>query len=277
MLYDLHCHSNASDGKLAPVDLCLRAISNGVTHLAITDHDTLSGWQSLAEVPPGLSLINGIEYSCVWSGMTIHIVGLGFDSLHPVMQTGLSRQLEAREQRALIIDERLARLGFKGGLSAARIYAGENQIGRPHFARFLLENGHVNSMNQAFDKYLGAGKPGDVKALWPELHDVVSWITGAGGLAVIAHPARYKMTNMKLRRLIQAFREAGGQAMEVVSGSQSRDVTSYMAQLAHDYELFASQGSDFHGPGSPWQELGRFESLPKRCRPIWESGVLAVS
>jgi predicted metal-dependent phosphoesterase TrpH len=268
LLYDLHCHTTASDGKLSPLDLCARALANGVTHLAITDHDTLSGWQSLAAAPEGLALISGIEYSCVWSGMTIHIVGLGFDAEHASMQAGVSQQADAREKRALIIDERLAKLGFKGGLVAAQTYANGNQIGRPHFAKFLVDNGHVNSMNQAFDKYLGAGKPGDVKALWPELEQVVRWITEAGGIAVIAHPARYKMTNMKLRRLIQAFKEAGGGAMEVVSGSQSRDVTAYMAQLCEEYDLLASQGSDFHGPGSPWQELGRFDVMPKRCRPV---------
>jgi predicted metal-dependent phosphoesterase TrpH len=249
--------------------LCARAIANGVTHLAITDHDTLNGWQSLTETPPEIELIPGIEYSCVWSGMTVHIVGLGFDPAHDAMQSGLSIQAEAREKRSLIIAERLAKLGFKGALEAAQSYAGANQIGRPHFARFLVENKHVNSINQAFDRYLGAGKPGDVKALWPELETAVEWITRAGGIAVLAHPARYKMTNMKLRRLIQAFKAAGGAAIEVVSGSQSRDVTSYMAQLCDDYDLLASQGSDFHGPGSPWQELGRFDGLPKRCRPVW--------
>lgn len=275
MLFDLHCHTTASDGKLSAEQLCARAIANGITHLAITDHDTLDGWQSLQRsvqpLPGNLSLISGIEYSCVWSGMTIHIVGLGFDPAHAVMQDGLSRQAEARQKRAMIIAERLHKLGFHGALEAAREYASDSQIGRPHFARFLVERRHVNSLNQAFDRYLGAGKPGDVKALWPELETAVGWITGAGGIAVLAHPARYKMTNMKLRRLIQAFREAGGAAIEVVSGSQSRDVTAYMAQLCDDYQLLASQGSDFHGPGSPWQELGRFDPLPKRCRPVWES------
>jgi len=270
LLYDLHCHSTASDGKLSPQDLCARAIANGVTHLAITDHDTLAGWQSFSQLPADISLISGIEYSCVWSGMTIHIVGLGFDPSHAVMQSGLAIQADARDKRSLIIAERLEKLGFKGAFAAAREYAGVNQIGRPHFARFLLEKNHVNSINQAFDRYLGAGKPGDVKALWPELEMAVHWITESGGIAVLAHPARYKMTNMKLRRLIMAFKAAGGSAMEVVSGSQSRHVTSHMAQLCDDYDLLASQGSDFHGPGSPWQELGRFDELPKRCRPVWE-------
>jgi predicted metal-dependent phosphoesterase TrpH len=270
LLYDLHSHTTASDGKLSPADLCARALSNGVTHLAITDHDTLTGWQSLHDIPQGISLIPGIEFSCVWSGMTIHIVGLDFDSSHLSMKNGLAAQAEAREKRSHIIAERLAKLGFRGALAAAQHYAGSSQIGRPHFARFLVEQGHVNSINQAFDRYLGAGKPGDVKALWPELETVVRWIADAGGLPVIAHPARYKMTNMKLRRLIEAFKESGGVGMEVVSGSQSRDVTAYMAQLCEQYRLFASQGSDFHGPGSAWQELGRFDAIPKRCQPVWE-------
>lgn len=270
MLYDLHSHTNASDGKLSPTELCHRALANGVTHLAITDHDTLAGWTSLTQIPEGISLIPGIEFSCVWSGMTIHIVGLDFDPEHPSMKHGLLAQTEARIKRSEIIAERLAKLGMHGALEAAQSYAGESQLGRPHFARFLVERGHVNSLNQAFDRYLGAGKPGDVKALWPELATVVEWIVGSGGIPVIAHPARYKMTNMKLRRLIETFKSVGGMGIEVVSGSQSRDITAYMAQLCEQYQLLASQGSDFHGPGSPWQELGRFDVMPKRCVPVWE-------
>lgn len=269
MLADLHTHTCASDGELSPEALLHRAVEQGVAMLAITDHDTMDGYLKAAESVNGLSLISGVEFSCVWGKILIHVVGLKVDHRESELAAGLARQKVARDQRGQLIGEKLAKLGFAGAYEGASKLAAGGQVGRPDFAHFLMQEGHVSSFNQAFKKYLGAGKPGDVKTLWPDLTEVVRWITASGGVAVIAHPQRYKMTATKLRALIKDFKTAGGQAIEVISGQPDRQIIATMVKLCEQFELLASIGSDFHRPGAPWSELGCCGELPVSVKPVW--------
>ncbi|AMQ90697.1 PHP domain-containing protein [Marinobacter sp. LQ44] len=268
---DLHCHSTASDGALTPEDLVARAAEQGVSHLALTDHDTIAG---LAKARArgqdlGLSLISGVELSCVWRSHTIHVVGLDFDEADPAFLEALAQQNENRWQRARLIADKLARLKVDGLLEKATALAGGDVPGRPHFAQVLVNAEVVPKTAHAFKRYLGAGKPGDVKACWPELSEVVQWITGAGGIAVLAHPRKYRLTATRLRELTADFRRAGGRAIEVsVSGQSSGDL-GFVAELARREQLLASQGSDFHFPGAPWCELGRIMKMPEGLEPVW--------
>lgn len=249
-----------------------RAKEYGVSTLALTDHDTLAGQAALQQAAQQVQLkvISGIELSCLWSGVGIHLVGLNFDLHSPVMEQAVLHQQHAREQRAGLIADKLARLGMPGALEGAQGIAAGGSVGRPHFAKWLLDSGYVPNMNAAFKRYLGAGKPGDIKQMWPPIGTAVDWITGSGGVAVLAHPDKYKLTRSKLNRLILEFVEAGGQAMEVVSGRQNVTVTQYLADVAGRHQLHASCGSDFHSPGPSWQELGQFDGLPARCQPVWQ-------
>lgn len=271
MKVDLHCHSLASDGALQPRDVLLRAHENGVEMLALTDHDTLAGLVEAGQAADelGVEFVSGIEISSQWSGVGIHVVGLAIDTQNGVLMTALDAQAMKREQRAEEIGRRLAKKGLVGCHEGAKRIAGNSQIGRPHFARFMVEQGYVEDHSSAFDKYLGAGKVGDVKSQWPELDEVVSWIHAAGGYAVLAHPDKYKLTRMKLKRLLSYFKEVGGDAIEVVSGSQNKDVTDYFARLCREFGFYASCGSDFHNPNTQWCDLGKVDPLPKSCNPIW--------
>lgn len=268
---DLHCHSTASDGALTPEDLVARASEQGVSHLALTDHDTIAGLaQARARGQElGLSLISGVELSCVWRSHTIHVVGLDFDEADPSFLEALAQQNENRWQRARLIADRLARLKVDGLLEKATALAGGDVPGRPHFAQVLVNAEVVPKTAHAFKRYLGSGKPGDVKACWPELSEVVQWITDAGGIAVLAHPRKYRLTATRLRELTADFRRAGGRAIEVsVSGQSSGDL-GFVAELARREQLLASQGSDFHFPGAPWCELGRIMKMPEGLEPVW--------
>ena len=274
VLIDFHTHTTASDGALSPAEMVERALDRNIDLLAITDHDTVAGYRAAAEhytqKTDGMRLVQGIEYSCRWSGTTVHILGLGIDSDHAVMRQGLAIMDKARRERALKIGQRLEARGFEGAYEGALAMAGDSQIGRPHFASWLVGQDHVADHNQAFDKYLGQGKTGDVKAFWPELAEVVRWITAGGGVAVIAHPLKYRFTRMKLRRLVIDFMAAGGCGLEVLSGLQTADQTAQLKRLATEFELEVSVGSDFHrdGPYSPQLgvELPHLEGL----RGVWE-------
>lgn len=269
--HDLHCHSDQSDGILSPEALVSRAKAQGVTVLALTDHDCTTGLKRARQQAriESLDLISGVEFSSQWRGHGIHIVGLNFDPDHPGLQAAVAKQAQKREQRAAVIAERLQARGAEISVAEVRQYAKDGAIGRPHFGQCLVDKGYVKNLNQAFKKYLGAGKPGDVKQHWPEIDEVVSWIKSARGHAVLAHPAKYKMTWTKLCAMVSDFVSAGGEAVEVVSGYQTPNVTRDMARLAQKYGLFASCGSDFHGPDQQWQELGRFSPLPDGLEPIW--------
>ncbi len=273
MLYDLHSHSSASDGILSPAALVSRASANNVSVLALTDHDTVAGiHEARAQAErENLQLIAGIEFSSQWQGRSIHIVGLDIDPDSAALQGAVAQQAAVRTRRAERIAAKLERLGFAGALAAAQGFAGDAVIGRPHFARFLVEAGHVKNTEQAFKKYLGAGKAGDIKQDWPDFEQVIAWIHQAGGLAVLAHPCKYKMTRSKLCAMVQAFADLGGDALEVVSGPQSPNQTRDMLGIAVKFGLKVSCGSDFHQPGQVWQELGKFASLPEDVDGIWQN------
>jgi len=271
---DLHCHSTASDGKLAPQELVVRAGERGIRTLAITDHDTAEGFRlaraKAAELD--IRLISGIELSCVWGGITIHIVGLNFDPDSEAMRKAETEQAKARAQRSEVIALRLSkRLKHEIDLRDVQAYAGGDQVGRPHFAQYLIDRELVPSMNVAFGKYLGAGKPGDVKTSWPELKDVVEWIVQAGGIPVLAHAHLYKMTRTKLRCCLADFVEAGGKAIEVAYGQMDNNQRGQMTALAKEFELLGSCGSDFHGPNRFGLDLGVMPSFPQDISPVWDS------
>jgi predicted metal-dependent phosphoesterase TrpH len=265
MIIDFHCHSNASDGALSPLELWQAASTAGVEQFALTDHDTLDGYLQLREqaAVAGMQLRAGVELSCVWSQTTVHVVGLDFEPEHVAMREAMQMLQQARQERAAAIAQRLQKCGFDGALEGALRHAGPSQIGRPHFAAWMVEKGYSKDFSAAFDKYLGAGKTGDVKAFWPSMQQVTEWIVAAGGVAILAHPLKYRFTNMKLRRLVDAFRACGGGAIEVLSGRQSDDQTRYLGKLAADFELRISAGSDFHRSFEHGPRLGiQVERLP---------------
>ncbi len=271
MIVDFHTHTLMSDGALSPAALMERALAQGVECLSITDHDTLGAYRDL-DVPQGLDIIPGVEFSCVWSGVTVHVVGLNIDLDNEALQAAVSEQEQAREQRAELIAQRLAKRGMAGMLEAAQEQAGGRKaLGRPDFAKALVARGDVSSIQQAFTRYLGAGKIGDVKSQWPELATVVEWINAAGGVAVLAHPLHYKLTRAKLRRLLIAFTEAGGRAMEVVNGRQwTQQDLDFLRASCRELGMLASIGSDFHAENR-WTELGCDTALVGDCVPVWQS------
>ncbi len=274
--YDLHAHSTASDGTLTPSQLMQRAHAAGVDVMALTDHDTLEGIAEAAAAAAALDLgfVPGVEVSVTWQGVTVHVVGLGVDRDSEVLARGLAGLREFRDWRAEEIGRRLAAEGIQGAFEGARERSNGRLISRTHFARFLVEKGHASDLRAVFRRFLVNGKPGFVSGQWAELEDAVRWIRAAGGHAVIAHPARYRVTRSKLRRLIGEFRECGGEALEVVSGSHSRDDYFTMAKHARDFGLLASAGSDYHGPEHPWIELGHLPELPGGCQAIWKACAL---
>ena len=268
---DLHSHSIASDGSLSPTELVRRAHAQGVDVLALTDHDGTGGLGEAGQVAKeiGLKLVPGVEISVSWNGVTFHIVGLNIDPAHAGLQAGLSALRDFRVERAEEISRRLARHGIEGALEGAKAHATGQIIGRGHFGRFLVEQGHAKDMRKVFKKFLVHNRPGYVPGEWATLVDALSWIKGSGGQAVIAHPARYRLSATRLRQFIQEFKDAGGDGLEVVSGSHSAGDVQGMAQHTKRFELLASSGSDYHGPEQPWVELGRLPELPASCTPIW--------
>ena len=248
VIVDFHTHSLASDGALEPSDLLLQAKEAGVSRFAITDHDTLAGYLSVKDTQAAkdVGLISGVELSCRWAKTTIHVVGLGFDDSAAEIIDMVTSLSDARIERAKTIAQRLENAGFSGALDGALKVANGSQIGRPHFAQWMLDTGHVASLTEAFDKYLGAGKVGDVKAFWPAMADVVHAITASGGVAVLAHPLKYRLTGMKLRALINDFKAAGGTCLEILNGRQPEVDMKRLSQMAQSSDLLVSAGSDFH-------------------------------
>lgn len=271
--YDLHCHSLASDGTLSPAALVQAARDAGIGVLALTDHDTTDGVSAAAAAAraAGLRLVPGAEISVSWQAQTVHILGLGLDTGNVALQAGLAGLRAFRDWRAEEIGRRLARAGIGGALTGARALAQGRIVSRTHFAHYLVEQGHAASVREVFRRFLVKNKPGYVSGQWAELGDAVGWIRAAGGMAVIAHPARYNMTAGKLRRLIGEFRELGGVGLEVVSGSHTRDNIDTMAALCRNERLLASSGSDYHGPDNCWIRLGELPALPAGCTPVWKS------
>lgn len=271
MIFDLHSHTYFSDGALSPEALVERAKARGVSVLAITDHDTIAGvgLAHKAAVKAGIELIAGIEFSSQWGKGGVHIVGLGVDPDSPGLQAAIKFQELARDARSQAIGERLSRAGFPGALAGAQALAGEGTLGRPHFAQYLVSIGAVKNINAAFKKYLGTGKPADVKYQWPLMDEVIGWIHSAGGVAVLAHPAKYELTRMKMCALVDSFAAAGGDAVEVISGLQPMSLTQDLINIVNARSLYASCGSDFHVPDQTWQELGSFGVLPDNVKPVW--------
>jgi len=269
--YDLHTHSTASDGALTPAQLVAHAAAKGVEVLSLTDHDTLGGLdeaQTTAEAFD-LTLLPGVEISVTWGGRTIHVIGLGVDPGNGTLSHGLARLSDYRRGRAEEIGRRLAGIGIEGAFEGAKDLSNGRLIGRTHFARFLVRQGQASSVREVFKHFLVRGKPGYVAGDWASLEEAVGWIFGAGGRAVIAHPARYRFSRTKILRLIGQFKALGGVGIEVVSGSHNRDEHLDFARYAQENSLLASVGSDFHGPENPWVDLGRLASLPAGCTPIW--------
>lgn len=274
MKIDLHCHSTASDGVFAPKELVARAQAQGVEALALTDHDTLEGLGEATEAAKtlGIYFINGVELSCQWGGATIHVLGYGFALDAQPLVEAVAAVHQGRWQRAELIAERLAAKGMSGALEGARAIQQSlgdsgNAPARPHFADFLVAQGFVKDRAEAFRKWLGSGKLGDVKQHWPELSACVATLRQAGAWVSLAHPLHYDFTRSKRRRLISDFIAAGGQALEVVNGMQAHEQTGILANLSREFALKATAGSDFHGP-TDWNEIGRFRPLPEDLPPL---------
>lgn len=269
---DLHSHSRCSDGSLSPADLVRLAARAGVRALALTDHDSTAGVAEaqLAARDSGITLIPGVELSAGWGEHNIHVVGLMVDVTHPGLQAGLARQAGARAERGRQIGARLEALGMPGAYAGALALASSpDAVSRTHFGQWLFNAGHVGTVQQGFDRYLGPRKPASVPMPWATLADTVRWIREAGGTAVLAHPGRYAISRTKLRTLIGEFKAMGGEAMEVATATEKPDMIQYLARLAVQHGLLASQGSDYHGTPAPWIALGRFPSLPSGCTPVW--------
>lgn len=270
---DLHCHSVVSDGTLTPEALAERASANGVELWALTDHDEIGGQARAAAAAKacGMRYLSGVEISVTFLHQTVHIVGLGFDPTNPALTEGLKQTRGGRSQRAKDMAKDLARVGIKDAFEGALQYAGNpDLISRTHFARHLVETGVCKETNEVFRKYLTEGKPGYVEHRWATLKDAVGWITGAGGMAVIAHPARYKFTANEEFALFTEFKGHGGQGVEVVTGSHTAAEYVTYAAAAKDYGLAASRGSDFHSPLESHTELGALPYLPGAVTPVWE-------
>lgn len=270
--YDLHCHSIASDGSLTPTELVQRAKAMGVTSLALTDHDTINGQQEAqtAARSNAITLIPGIELSTTWENKCFHIVGLNIDPEHSNLNQGIQKLQTLRTERAKKIANKLEKKSIPGSYEAVIKAAKGGMITRAHFSSYLLAQNYVSTQQEAFDKYLGKGKPAFVSTVWADLHDAIDWINQAGGVAVVAHPLRYKMTASWMRRFLSFFKEAGGQGIEVVTGRSNPDEIRRAMLYATQYGLAASVGSDFHTPDNKWVELGRLAPLPKNMTPIWE-------
>jgi len=269
VIYDLHSHSSASDGALEPDALLLHAAESGVDALAITDHDTLAAFDRIGMPLPLPRLIPGIELSTTWRNIGVHVVGLDIDPASAALRRGVRQQQQSRDERARVIARRLRSQGLPDMLDDVLQIAGGEPVGRPHFAAHLVGSGIVKDVKTAFRKYLGAGKPGDVRHGWAALPEVVRWIVQAGGTAVLAHPAKYRLTKTRLRALASDFRRSGGTAIEVVCGQQSPNRTTHLAQLSLDLDLAASCGSDFHNGDNCWSRPGGFPPLPDDVRPVW--------
>lgn len=269
--YDLHLHSTASDGTLTPGELVRQAAAAGIGTLALTDHDTVAGLDEAGRIASqlGVRLIPGVELSVTWREKTIHVVGLGVDTANPELRRGLQELQERRRARAEEIGRRLSQYGMEDAFLGACALAGSGQLTRSHFARYLVERGYAPSSREVFERFLTRGKPGYVPGDWVPIAAGVAWIRAAGGMAVLAHPQHYRRAGMAVRRLVAEFKEAGGEAIEVVSGNGADLVSN--AAASRRFGLFASVGSDYHGPEQSWLKLGRLPALPEDLIPVWSS------
>ena len=271
MNIDLHCHSHFSDGILSPRALLDKALAAHVQLLALTDHDTVDGVRLLQEAAQGhdITILEGIEVSVRWKKYDIHVLGLGIEKDNPILQASLLQQTENRILRARHIAERLESAGITHAYQKACDKAGHERVGRVHFAQVLIDEGRARDIKKAFQHFLGQGRMAYVATSWLSLEEAITAITASGGLAVIAHPLKYRLTRSKLHELINAFKEVGGVGMEVVSGSTTIAEANELAGLCQRFELFASSGSDYHGDDLSHTKVGQQRPLPVNCRPIW--------
>jgi predicted metal-dependent phosphoesterase TrpH len=271
---DLHCHSVVSDGTLPPETLAQRAQSNGVELWSLTDHDEVDGQQRAAKAAQalGLDYLSGCEISVSFAGVTVHIVGLGFDADDAALRAGLAATRGGRDQRAREMSDALAKVGIKNAFEGALRYVGNPAlISRTHFARHLVETGVCSDTNEVFRRFLTEGKPGYVPHRWAALGDAVRWITQAGGMAVIAHPGRYRFTPTEEYALFSEFIAHGGRGVEVVTGSHTTADYQKYADMALEFGLLASRGSDFHSPDESHTDLGALPDLPGQLTPVWSA------
>lgn len=269
---DLHCHSRVSDGTLEPEALAARARAHGVELWALTDHDEVGGLERAraAASAQGLAFLSGVEISVSFADVTVHILGLGFDEHDAQLRQGLSATRGGRGQRAREMADGLARVGIRGAYEGALQYVGNPElVSRTHFARFLVERGHCSDTSEVFRRYLVEGKPGYVPHRWATLRNAVRWICDAGGMAIIAHPSRYKFSPTLEYALFSEFKAHGGRGVEVVCGSHTAaDVVKYMG-MAQEFDMLASRGSDFHAPDESHVEFGALPPLPGHLNPVW--------
>ncbi|MBA3772065.1 MAG: PHP domain-containing protein [Ramlibacter sp.] len=270
---DLHCHSVVSDGTLTPEELASRAAANGVELWSLTDHDEIGGQERAAQAARGhgMKYLTGTEISVTFANETVHILGLGFDPDDPAMRQGLGETRGGRTARAMEMAQQLALVGIKDAYEGALRYVGNPElVSRMHFARFLVETGVCKDTGEVFRKYLTEGHPGYVSHRWASLKAAVQWITSAGGMAVIAHPARYRFTANEEYALFSEFKVHGGRGVEVVTGSHTAAEYVRYAETAREFDLAASRGSDFHSPVESHTDLGRLPFLPGDLTPVWE-------
>ena len=271
---DLHCHSTVSDGTLAPAELAARAHAHGVDLWALTDHDATSGLLEAQQAADalGLRFVAGVEISVSFAAQTVHIVALGVQPQNAILLEGLQHIRAGRDQRAKDMAQDLERhLGLPNVYAGALRYASNPALlSRTHFARFLVEQGVCRQTHEVFSRFLTPGKPGYVEHAWARLDDALSWITAANGIAVIAHPGRYRFSATEEWALLEQFKALGGQAIEVVTGSHTASQYRKYAQLALEFGFYASRGSDFHSPGESICDLGRLPPLPADLAPVWD-------
>jgi len=269
---DLHSHSTVSDGLLSPAEIATRAHIKGVNVWALTDHDEIGGISVARSTATALGIqhVAGVEISVTWAGKTIHILGLQIDETNAQLVKGLFDTRNGREKRARQIGEMLAKVGIPNAYQGALHYVGNpDLISRTHFARYMVESGACKDINDVFKHYLVEGKPGYIEHRWASLHDCLTWIRGAGGVAVVAHPGRYDLTQLQLSTFLDEFKQLGGVGIEVVTGSHTADQFDEYAKVAQRYGFLASRGSDFHGPGESKTELGSLPPLPGNVVPVW--------
>ena len=277
-LIDLHSHSIVSDGLLTPAELVAHAASRGIRVLALTDHDDVAGLTEAeaAAAQHSITLVSGVEISVTWRRRTLHIVGLKIDPQSPSLVDGLAQIRAGRHIRAQGMAASLDKAGISGSLEGAYAYAREGIISRTHFAQYLVAQGHAPDTRSVFRKFLVKGKPGYFEYSWADLEEAVGWILESGGVPVLAHPGRYDLGRTNMLLLLEEFRALGGVAIEVVTGSHTTDQYREFARLAHQFSLKASLGSDYHGPGHSYLDMGRLPALPADCVPVWQDWPEAV-
>ena len=272
-LIDLHCHSTVSDGVLTPTEIVNHASEKGIRVLALTDHDDVAGLETARAVAEslGIQFIDGVEISVTWRRRTLHIVGLKINPEYPPLVEGLAKIRAGRHTRAFGMAEAFEKIGIHGSLEGAYKHSKGGIISRTHFARFLIENGYAKDTKAVFKHYLVKGKPGYFEHQWASLEDAMAWIIGGGGVAVIAHPGRYDLGRITMLELMHEFRALGGSAIEVVTGSHTVEQYQEFAKMAKSFDLASSMGSDYHGKGQTYIDMGRLPSLPINCVPVWRN------